>query len=269
MLRQKPMALLGLVLALASGCGGDAADVNMPPMDPKVPGGDGSGSGPSYPPPPMSKGMEGTQAGAAAGNAGAKANMKNAQEGKSDAPPVLGSAPVLAAASGEDGGKKDDGAPIARGSGPVAPPQIGMPTLPKPTGGGGGGGGLPQSSQQASGTQGASTTAAMEAARAAAAAGADGSGTYSSGGGGGGPAGGGSGSSAVFGFSGGASGEAGGGHSVADLGGQAPKEGEIAKVDDPEDYFTRIELADNLFKIVEKRYRVKSSDWLHDIAQGK
>ena len=38
--------------------------------------------------------------------------------------------------------------------------------------------------------------------------------------------------------------------------------GEIVKINDPSDYFTRVDLDQNLFKVVETRYRRKQSEWV-------
>ena len=43
----------------------------------------------------------------------------------------------------------------------------------------------------------------------------------------------------------------------------------VMRSEDPEDYFTKIELDQSIFKIVHARYQVKSSQWVSDMLTGK
>jgi len=90
------------------------------------------------------------------------------------------------------------------------------------------------------------------------------------GGGGAGSGGGGGRGRGGFGFgSGGFGGSGGGAAGPAELGFGAREDGTNPLGSaDPEDYFTRTDLFANLFKVIEKRYRNKATDWARQDAKG-
>lgn len=95
-----------------------------------------------------------------------------------------------------------------------------------------------------------------------------GNGAYSAGGGGAGMGGGGTGNTG-FGFATSGYGGAGAGGANANgslsFGDDSAQGGmDVMGSEDPEDYFARTNLDESLFKIVEKRYRSKSTDWIKD-----